>query len=390
MPTIARRTSWATSAVAREWAGLEHSVAMSDSAPMVVSSGHSPSRSWAAIRRSSRRFQRTTSPNGAPRAREARPVPGGGPAPRALRGRSRAAGSGCDSRPARPRSPPPARRRRRAGVPRPRVRLEPARQDRPARAPGPRSAPRARQPRPGSPPPAPVSRLGAPSPPSGPPEVRPGRRRTRPRPRRTLVSVARIRLGLCQLNTMVGDLDGNVAKILAAYDEAAAAGCDLAVFPELTITGYPPEDLVLKPRFVAANREALDKVAAHTGALRGGGRLRRRRPRPSQRGGGVRRWPRGRHLPQAVPPELRGVRRAALLRAGRPAPRSSSRSRASRWASPSARTCGARRARSPSSRPAAPSSWSSPTGRRTSPDARPSGSGWSPPGPRTRTATSST
>lgn len=76
--------------------------------------------------------------------------------------------------------------------------------------------------------------------------------------------MARIRLGLCQVNTVVGDLDGNVDRILAAYDEAEAAGCDLAVFPELTITGYPPEDLVLKPRFVAANREALDRVAAHT------------------------------------------------------------------------------------------------------------------------------
>src|ERR1044071_997714 len=68
-----------------------------------------------------------------------------------------------------------------------------------------------------------------------------------------------------QLNTVVGDLDGNVERILAAYEEAEAAGCDLAVFPELTITGYPPEDLVLKPRFVAANREALEKVAARTG-----------------------------------------------------------------------------------------------------------------------------
>jgi NAD+ synthase (glutamine-hydrolysing) len=77
--------------------------------------------------------------------------------------------------------------------------------------------------------------------------------------------VARIRVGLCQLNTLVGDLDGNVERILAAYDEVEAAGCDLAVFPELTITGYPPEDLVLKPGFVAANREALDKVASRTG-----------------------------------------------------------------------------------------------------------------------------
>ena len=79
------------------------------------------------------------------------------------------------------------------------------------------------------------------------------------------LTVARIRIGLCQINTVVGDLDGNVERILAAYDEAEAAGCDLAVFPELAITGYPPEDLVLKPGFVAANRAALDKVAARTG-----------------------------------------------------------------------------------------------------------------------------
>ena len=77
--------------------------------------------------------------------------------------------------------------------------------------------------------------------------------------------MARLRLALCQLNTVVGDLDGNVARLLDAYERADAAGCDLAVFPELAITGYPPEDLVLKPRFVAANREALDKVAARTG-----------------------------------------------------------------------------------------------------------------------------
>ena len=77
--------------------------------------------------------------------------------------------------------------------------------------------------------------------------------------------MARIRLGLCQINTVVGDLDGNAERILAAYDEAEAAGCDLAVFPELAITGYPPEDLVLKPGFVAANRAALDKVASRTG-----------------------------------------------------------------------------------------------------------------------------
>ena len=77
--------------------------------------------------------------------------------------------------------------------------------------------------------------------------------------------MARIRLGLCQLNMVVGDLDGNVERILTAYDDAEAAGCDLAVFPELAITGYPPEDLLLKPGFITANRDALDKVAARTG-----------------------------------------------------------------------------------------------------------------------------
>ncbi len=75
----------------------------------------------------------------------------------------------------------------------------------------------------------------------------------------------RVRVALCQLNTVVGDLDGNVAKVLAAYREAEEAGCDLAVFPELAVTGYPPEDLLLRPGFVADSRAALAKVAAETG-----------------------------------------------------------------------------------------------------------------------------
>ena len=76
--------------------------------------------------------------------------------------------------------------------------------------------------------------------------------------------MARVRVALCQLNTIVGDLDGNADRIVAAYREAEAAGCDVAVFPELAITGYPPEDLLLKPGFIRANRTALDKVAAST------------------------------------------------------------------------------------------------------------------------------
>lgn len=77
--------------------------------------------------------------------------------------------------------------------------------------------------------------------------------------------MTRLRIALAQINPTVGNLDGNVAKICAAYDQAEAAGCDIVAFPELSITGYPPEDLVLKPGFVADNLTALGKVAARTG-----------------------------------------------------------------------------------------------------------------------------
>ncbi|MDO8363191.1 MAG: NAD+ synthase [Actinomycetota bacterium] len=76
--------------------------------------------------------------------------------------------------------------------------------------------------------------------------------------------MTRLRIALAQINPKVGDLDGNVAKICAAYDQAEAAGCDIVAFPELAITGYPPEDLVMKPGFVADNLVALGKVAART------------------------------------------------------------------------------------------------------------------------------
>ncbi len=77
--------------------------------------------------------------------------------------------------------------------------------------------------------------------------------------------MARIRVAACQLDLVVGDLDGNTGRILDALERAEAAGADLAVFPELAITGYPPEDLLLKPGFVADNRAALEKVASRTG-----------------------------------------------------------------------------------------------------------------------------
>ncbi len=74
-----------------------------------------------------------------------------------------------------------------------------------------------------------------------------------------------LRVGLAQLNPTVGDLDGNLAALTDAYVRAEAAGCDLVAFPELSVTGYPPEDLVLKPGFVEDNLEALGKFASRTG-----------------------------------------------------------------------------------------------------------------------------
>jgi NAD+ synthase (glutamine-hydrolysing) len=71
-----------------------------------------------------------------------------------------------------------------------------------------------------------------------------------------------LRVALGQVAARVGDIDGNVAKVLAAWQDAAAAGADLVVFTELTITGYPPEDLLLRRDFVAANLAALDHLAA--------------------------------------------------------------------------------------------------------------------------------
>src|SRR6202051_4784828 len=73
-----------------------------------------------------------------------------------------------------------------------------------------------------------------------------------------------LRVAAAQLNTVVGDLSGNVDQVLAALASAEEAGADLCVLPELAITGYPPEDLLLKPGFVADNLAALSKVAAAT------------------------------------------------------------------------------------------------------------------------------
>jgi len=73
-----------------------------------------------------------------------------------------------------------------------------------------------------------------------------------------------VRLALAQLNAVVGDLAGNRALIVDAIREAHTAGADLVVFPELAVTGYPPEDLLLRPGFIKAARASLDEIAAAT------------------------------------------------------------------------------------------------------------------------------
>jgi NAD+ synthase (glutamine-hydrolysing) len=73
-----------------------------------------------------------------------------------------------------------------------------------------------------------------------------------------------MRLALAQIDPTVGDLDGNRELILARVEEARAAGADLVLLPELAVTGYPPEDLLLRPGFVRAARDSLDRIAAET------------------------------------------------------------------------------------------------------------------------------
>jgi NAD+ synthase (glutamine-hydrolysing) len=72
---------------------------------------------------------------------------------------------------------------------------------------------------------------------------------------------ANLRLGLAQINTVVGDLDGNRDRIVARIEEGKRLGVELLLFPELAITGYPPEDLLLRPGFVRAAERALEDVA---------------------------------------------------------------------------------------------------------------------------------
>src|SRR3989337_903090 len=76
-----------------------------------------------------------------------------------------------------------------------------------------------------------------------------------------------VRVGLGQIDVTVGDLDGNLRRILKYIEAAKKLGVDILCFPELAITGYPPEDLLLKPSFIEDNLEALAKVSNATEGL---------------------------------------------------------------------------------------------------------------------------
>ncbi|HWY78110.1 MAG TPA: NAD+ synthase [Verrucomicrobiae bacterium] len=76
-----------------------------------------------------------------------------------------------------------------------------------------------------------------------------------------------MKVALAQINTTVGDLAGNEGKILAAHRRGVEAGVDLVMFPELTITGYPPRDLLLKRSFISQNLAVLDQLAAASGKV---------------------------------------------------------------------------------------------------------------------------
>ncbi len=76
-----------------------------------------------------------------------------------------------------------------------------------------------------------------------------------------------LRIGLCQINTTVGDIEGNTKKILDYISKGKKMGVDLLAFPEMAVTGYPPEDLLLMPKFIEANLKAVKTIAKATSSI---------------------------------------------------------------------------------------------------------------------------
>lgn len=80
-------------------------------------------------------------------------------------------------------------------------------------------------------------------------------------------SMRTLRIGLCQINTTVGDIEGNTRKIMDYIKQGKRMGADLLVFPEMAVTGYPPEDLLFMPKFIEANLKAIKKIAQTTSSI---------------------------------------------------------------------------------------------------------------------------
>src|SRR5512147_3268531 len=76
-----------------------------------------------------------------------------------------------------------------------------------------------------------------------------------------------VRIALAQVNPTVGALEGNARLVADGMERARGLGCDLVAFPELVLTGYPPEDLLFKPAFIEANLRALADVAGRSHGL---------------------------------------------------------------------------------------------------------------------------
>ena len=137
--------------------------------------------------------------------------------------------------------------------------------------------------------------------------------------------LAPLRLALAQINPRVGDLEGNAAKISHYVERARDAGAELVLFPELALSGYPPEDLLLKEHFLRANAEALTELAAGVEGIVADRRLPGAHRGRLQLDRGDRRRRRPHHLPQDAAVELRRRRRGTLLpgrpRGGRDRPR---------------------------------------------------------------------
>ena len=76
-----------------------------------------------------------------------------------------------------------------------------------------------------------------------------------------------LRMGLCQINTTVGDVEGNTKKILDYIEKGKKMGADLLAFPEMAVTGYPPEDLLFMPKFIEANLKAIKTITKATSSI---------------------------------------------------------------------------------------------------------------------------